>query len=36
MLANNQQRLLMTPQVFVELYGNPNCPDLFIERNTKA
>jgi hypothetical protein len=32
MLANNQERLLMTPQVFVELYGNPACPDLLIER----
>jgi hypothetical protein len=32
MLANNQERLLMTPQVFAELYGNPACPDVLIER----
>ena len=32
MMANNQERLLMTPQVFAELYSNPACPDVLIER----
>ena len=32
MMANNQERLLMTPQVFVELYSNPSCPDVLIDR----
>lgn len=31
-LVYNQERLLMTPQVFVALYGNPNCKDHWIEK----
>lgn len=32
LLARNQERLLTTPAVFVELHANPNCSDAVLER----
>jgi hypothetical protein len=31
-MAQNQERLLTTPEVFVSLYNNPNCADVDVER----
>jgi hypothetical protein len=31
-IADNHERLLVTPEVYIDLHANPNCPELILQR----